>query len=456
VGAGSFGPAWLLARLTALVPDAARRRHVVALSGGADSLALLHALAALRTRGLSVRAVHVDHGLQPAARDFARLARAAARREQVPFRLMTVRVPRKADSSLEAAARAARYAALRSALRDGELLLTAHHLDDQAETLLLQLLRGAGFAGLAAMPARAPFGAGLLVRPLLEVPRARLRAYVERAGIEWAEDAMNADLRFDRAWLRARVMPLLASRWPAAPRTIARSAAVLGEGLTQLDALAGRELDAVIDGDGLDAAALRRHAPAARRLLLRAWLAERGVPMPDRAALERLAGPWLAASPHRRAELAWRGAVVVREAGRLVAHRRAGSPRTAVADPLRRVPRTWAWQRARSIELEAGELTLLDDPHGDVDLDALPQQLLVRTRVGGERLRLLAGGPTKAVKDLLQSARVPTDERARLPFVHAAGELLAVGDRWIAARIRASAKTASRARFVLRGSPAAR
>ena len=139
--------------------------------------------------------------------------------------------------SLEAAARTARYRLLGAAFAEGEALLTAHHQDDQLETVLLQLLRGAGVAGLAAMPALAPFGRGVLVRPLLTVPRAALADWVRAQGLSWVEDESNAQLRPDRNYLRARVLPVIRARWPAAAATVARSARHLAEAQRLLDAL---------------------------------------------------------------------------------------------------------------------------------------------------------------------------------------------------------------------------
>src|SRR5580704_17446084 len=169
---GTFGPPWLKARLAQLLPQFPRVRVCVAFSGGADSTALLGALAALARPPLAVRALYVDHALQPASASWGRQCRGVAQSLAVPYAVRRARIVRARGESLEAAARTARYQLFAESLREGEVLLTAHHQDDQCETLLLQLLRGAGLSGLAAMPASAALGRGLLVRPLLEVPRA--------------------------------------------------------------------------------------------------------------------------------------------------------------------------------------------------------------------------------------------------------------------------------------------
>ncbi len=215
----SFSAASLRAVLEAHTPAGATGL-VVALSGGADSAGLLSAAAALGAsfRGLPLRAVHVDHGLQAAAVAFREACAAACARSNVPLTVISAAVRLPPGASIEAAARDARYEALQAELRPGECLLTAHHREDQAETLLLQALRGAGLKGLSAMPICRPLGAGWHLRPVLDVPQAEL------AGAAGVADPMNQDMRFDRSYLRGEVWPLIETRWPGAARALARAA----------------------------------------------------------------------------------------------------------------------------------------------------------------------------------------------------------------------------------------
>ena len=185
---GGFGPRWLATRLTALLPHFPQLRLCVAFSGGADSTALLAALAAMRPRPQQLRAVHIDHGLQPNSRAWAAHCRRVARALSVPCAVRRAALTRSKGASLEALAREARYRLLGAALQPGEVLLTAHHQDDQLETVLLQLLRGAGVAGIAAMPESTPFAGGLLLRPLLHVPRRALHAWASVQQLRWVED----------------------------------------------------------------------------------------------------------------------------------------------------------------------------------------------------------------------------------------------------------------------------
>src|SRR6266404_3089306 len=223
-GTEGFGPRSLSRRLAQLLPGFPDVAVCVAFSGGADSTALLAALAQLERPPLKLRALHVDHRLHPHSVRWVAHCRRVARALGVPLQVRTAKVARLRGESPEAAARAARYQLLAAALAPQEALLTAHHEDDQLETVLLQLLRGAGLAGMAAMPARAAFARGALVRPLLSWSRAELTAWVRSRGLEWLEDPGNAELRHDRNYLRMRVLPLIRERWPAAAATVARAA----------------------------------------------------------------------------------------------------------------------------------------------------------------------------------------------------------------------------------------
>jgi tRNA(Ile)-lysidine synthase len=433
-----FDPDWLGARLRTLLGSLAGQRVCVAFSGGVDSTALLHALVALRRRQrFGLRALHVDHRLQAASAGWARAAAALARRWRVPLEVVPVRVA--AGGSPEAAARAARYAALAARLAPAELLLSAHNQDDQLETVLLQLLRGAGPAGLAAMPERAPFAAGELLRPLLMVPRALLQAYLERAGIAWQEDPSNADERYDRNYLRRRVVPLLRARWPAVAATVSRSARHVAEAQQLVTAATDRALDAALDGGALKLTALRRLGPAGRRALLRRWIARRGCPAPEQRRLEELALAVVAARGDAQPLLRWGGHELRRHGDRL----HLDTPRAAPPG----MPIEWSWRSRRRVALPGGAgLQLRADPHGELALGRLPPRLELRFRAGGERLPSSFG--RRALKDLLQQQRLPPWLRPHLPLVYAESRIIAVPGLWVAPECAARAGEARRARLV--------
>lgn len=196
------------------------------LSGGVDSLVLLHLLKHQSDllQGRVLRAVYIDHGLQIDSAQWAQHCAEICQAWDVPFTTTRLTLDTDTGESIEALARNARYAYCESLLEAGDALLTAHHQDDQAETLLLQLLRGAGVQGLSAMPKIKVFGKGYLARPLLDVSREEILAYAQTHELSWIDDPSNTDLRFDRNFLRQQIMPLLKQRWPHAAKTISRSA----------------------------------------------------------------------------------------------------------------------------------------------------------------------------------------------------------------------------------------
>jgi tRNA(Ile)-lysidine synthase len=443
-----FGPRWLESRLRSLLPDFSRRDLCVAFSGGPDSTALLAALAQLARPPRRLRALHVDHGLHPDSVRWSRQAVDLARGLGVPCEVLTLRSGRTRGASPEARAREGRYRLLAGALREGEVLLTAHHEDDQLETVLLQLLRGAGLAGLAAMPELAPFARGCLARPLLSRSRAELTAWVRRQGLECLADPSNLDERFDRNYLRLRVLPLLLSRWPGAAATVSRSARHAAEAQRLLEELARADLGRASHGAALSAAVLRALPPERRRNALRFWIASRGAPVPPSPRLAEIAGPLLAARADAQPLVAWQGVCVQRQAELLTLG--TAARREVARAPGRTRPVVWRWRSQPRCPLPAGlgALELRPDARGPLDPASLARTLTVRWRRGGERLSPTRNGPRRSLKTLLQEARLPVAERSRLPLVYSGAVLVAVADLWLDRSVQAGPGAHPRARLV--------
>jgi tRNA(Ile)-lysidine synthase len=317
----AFSSDWLSRRLKDLFPDGLPGALCVALSGGMDSTVLLAALAERKSWRGRLRAVHVNHRLRPAAKVWAAHCRGLAISLDVPITVLAAKVNRARGTSLEAEARKARYEMLAAELSSNEVLLTAHHQDDQLETVFLQLLRGSGIAGLAAMPEVTSFGAGTLARPLLPMSRAALAAWAQQRDLDWVEDDSNSDERFDRNYLRTQVLPLLAARWPAAARAVSRSARHAAEAQRLLNALAQQDLNRAAVGEALSAKLLRVLPVDRRRNAVRVWLNERGVQAPNTARLEQIVGPVLDARIEATPQVVWPGAVVERRDDLLVCKR---------------------------------------------------------------------------------------------------------------------------------------
>lgn len=413
----------------ALQPWRAAPAWRVAFSGGLDSSVLVHLLAdwARRENLPPISAIHVHHGLQAAADAWPEHCARVC--EQLGIALDVVRVQVAPGPSLEQAARSARYAAFGESLQQGEVLLSAQHRDDQAETLLFRLLRGAGVRGLAAMPASRPLGQGSLVRPLLDCSRAELQAYAQGHGIAWIEDPSNADERLSRNFLRRRVMPVLAERWPQASITLARSASHLSEAQQLLEELAEMDLAAArgvsacpwLPLPSLDLSAVSALSDARQRNLLRHWLAPL-TRMPD--------------SDH------WAGWCDLRDAGLDAA------PIWKLADgELHRADGRLWWLSGQWLR----PLEPLDLPcdrfcasvelpgNGHVHLQGdLPQgRWHLRYRQGGESLRVPGRG-SRDLKRLLNELRVPAFVRPRLPLLFEGSELMAVANLSHPAGIEAS------------------
>jgi tRNA(Ile)-lysidine synthase len=353
---------------------------------------------------------------------------------------------------------------LASELHADEILLTAHHSDDQLETVLLQLFRGSGLPGLAGMPALAPFAKGWLARPLLTRSRAELEEWVREQGLNWVEDDTNADEGLDRNYLRLRVLPLIRERWPGSPTAVARSARHAAEAQMLLDLLARSDVERSSYGESLSVKSLRALSPDRRRNVLRFWITRGGYLAPDTRRLEEIAGPLLDARRDANPFVEWSGgeraSVRVQRDGDLLtlSATRHPSQASAFSGPAEVL---WAWRDSRACVLphDLGKLELEPDERGPIDLDALPNVLTIRWRGGGERLSPRKGGPRRPLKNLLQEAHVPVAERARLPLlfsVSAKGaQLLAVADLLLDASVQATPASRHRARLRWSGAQSA-
>lgn len=391
----------------------------VGFSGGLDSTVLLHVLASLRQahRLPPLVAIHVHHGLQSVADGWPDHCRRVCQSLGIAFELRHVRVG--PGASVEAAARQARYTALGAALGEDEVLLTAQHQDDQAETLLFRLLRGAGVKGLAGMPECRPLGLGFLVRPLLDISRQHLESYARAHGLTWVEDPSNLDQAISRNYLRATVIPALVSRWPGARTSMARAATHLREAQQLLDELAQSDLAALSPATrfdwlplpSLELAALGALSAARQRNLLRYWLAEHGA-LPDTAH--------------------WRGWEQLRDAAADAAPRW----RLAEGELVRGEGRVWflpkSWARPPlPVTLPWGDpaqaLPLSDNGSLRLEGQTPPGALQVRYRQGGERMRLDGRGE-RDLKRLLNEAGVPVFLRPRLPLLYRDDRLWAVAN----------------------------
>lgn len=398
------------------------QRLLLGYSGGIDSHVLLHLLASQRQAwaGRTLTAVYVDHGLQPASAQWGRHCAEVCRTLAVDFELLRVNAKPPPGESPEAAARRARYRALEQLVGEGDALLTAHQRDDQAETLLLQLLRGAGPHGLAAMPLVAPLGRGLLLRPLLEIERADIRTYADHHGLQWIEDISNLSREPDRNYLRHEVLPLLKARWPALSTTLSRSAQLCAEAAVLLDDLADWDLlqAATERSDCLAIPVLRVLSEQRQRNALRRWFRRLQLPPPNAHHLEHILRDAIAAPRDRQPLIRWPDCEVRRYWEWLYAM--APLP---PHDPSRIFP--LAPELMDLSISNVGRLQLSRVQGQGIRLAALSgAAVTVRFRRGGERFRPAGRLHSQELKKLLQEANIPPWERDRLPLLYV-NEILA-------------------------------
>jgi len=421
----SFSPGFLSAVLEAHTPAAATGL-LVAVSGGADSACLLTAAADLGMagRGLPLRAVHIDHGLQAAAAEFRAGCAALCLRLNVPLVVVPVAVDAPPGASIEAAARDARYAALEQEMRPGECLLTAHHREDQAETLLLQALRGAGLKGLSAMPLCVAFGRGWHLRPLLDVPRHELRAYGAAAGCTATDDPMNEDAHFDRVYLRRQVWPLIESRWPGAGAALSRSARHAADAQELLDSSAALDVARLRDGAALSVPGLRSLRWRERVNAVRFWLSDLQVEPPSSVRLTEALRQIFDADADHLPVVVWGGHALRRYRQRVFL--------TGAQPPRLQGVRDWPVQPGAVLNLGTGLGTLRwRRQAGGIAAHRLPGSLSVRARQGGETLKPAAHASTQSLQHLCQSLGVLPWLRDALPLIYAGNALIAVADLWV-------------------------
>ena len=382
------------------------KRLWVAYSGGLDSHVLLHLLA---QSDLQLRAIHINHGLNPDADYWAEHCQNICKALDVPCDVIKVKVEVAARESLEAKARTARYQAIIDTIAPDDVVLTAQHADDQAETLLLQLLRGSGVAGLAAMPK----DKGWLIRPLLGYTRAELYDYAQAAKLKWIEDSSNADTRFDRNFLRHEIMPRLQQRWASVSHIISRAASHQAEANELIQDLAAQDLQQCQGHkpDILSLDSLSKLSSARQRNVLRFWIKKLALPSPTTKQLQQIVSNLITAKADSQPLVSWQGAEIRRYRHNLFA-----------MPPLPSSTQNIKWLfPTPSPRLPLGNLILTQGKGL-----ALPSgtELEIRFRQGGEVIRL--NKHQRVVKKLLQAAGLPPWQRQFIPLIFIENIVIAI------------------------------
>ncbi|MDT8363893.1 MAG: tRNA lysidine(34) synthetase TilS [Nitrosomonas sp.] len=398
-------------------------RLTVALSGGVDSVVLLDILAKLSGAiEFNLSAVHVEHGISSHSDQWRDFCQKLCDKFAISLSVFRLQISKQARESLEATARHARYQAFTRV--DTDYIVLAQHQDDQAETLLLQLLRGAGIKGLSAMPAVRPLAntSIKLLRPLLNTPRTAILHYAQTHNLAWVNDESNANTDFDRNYLRHKVFPIIETRYPAYRKTLARTCRHLGEATRLLDELAQADGEQIMTHHTLSLRKLRSLNSARAKNLLRYFLAQKVTHLPSAAKLGELLHQLCTATadnyisfPFENMEIrCYRGVAeclpINSEAGR---------------DFI--IP--WQGERQLFIEPLQGTLIFQNQSGTGIDLQKLSRQTVtIRTRSGGEKFQPDCKRPRRSLKKIFQETAFPPWKRNALPLLFCADTLVWVAD----------------------------
>ncbi|MCK5336123.1 MAG: tRNA lysidine(34) synthetase TilS [Gammaproteobacteria bacterium] len=396
-------------------------RFIVAYSGGLDSHVLLHLV---KNCQFNCLAIYIDHGLQQASKSWSEHCASVCHQLDVPFKSISVNAHADKGESPEASARTARYQALAKQMQAGDILLTAQHLQDQSETLLLQMLRTSGPAGLAAMPVSKPFADGLHLRPLLAIERPELEAYASQHQLQWVEDPSNTDQRYDRNFFRQSIFPLLKNRWPSINQTLANVSSLQAEAAELMQDLAALDAEVLIDGNTLKISFLLKLSPARQRNIIRYWLQQCQLDAPTAKRLKEILGSMLTAADDKMPLVNWGDTEVRRFQGKLYA-----------------MKTLQAFDANQSYEWNPEQPLLLPEHNCEISLakvesglsaDVVAQPLTIRFRTGGERIKPIGRAHTMDLKKLMQEAAIPPWQRSRIPLIYLDDKMIAVAGYWVA------------------------
>ena len=411
-----------------------RKRFLIAYSGGLDSHVLLHLMAALDEESdCRIKAIHINHNIQRESRAWAGHCQDTCRALGVELDVIDVDANRPGKESPESWARQLRYAAIENILAEGEILLTAHHQDDQLETLLLRLFRGSGVMGLASMRAVRQFGRGLHARPLLLHSRTRLIDYAKHNNLVWIDDPSNADKRLDRNFVRHEVLPVIKNRWPSVASPVTRTIQVFSETQQLLDDVAQQDLQgcSTQKPDVLAIDRLKKLSTPRQKNLVRYWSRTLNLPSPDSRQMSHIVVEVIQARHDSKARVRWKGAELLRYGNYI-----------QLSAPLKEVDESAIreWDFAGTCRLEFGELTAVEGYGNGLKKELCNgARVEIRYRCGGEKIRLPGRTCRHKLKKLFQETATPPWLRERVPLIYVGDRLAMVAGFWTDADFVAAA-----------------
>ncbi|PCJ47861.1 MAG: tRNA lysidine(34) synthetase TilS [Gammaproteobacteria bacterium] len=397
-------------------------RITVAYSGGIDSHVLLSQLHLLNKSNdaIALDAIYINHNLQPLAAEWGLHCETVCHSLDIPFKQINVQARPEKGESPEEKARDARYAAFESEMQSNHWLLTAQHQEDQAETLLLQLLRGSGAAGLAAMPFRRKLGKGEHVRPLLDISKAEIEKFASQQNLSWVEDPTNLDQSIARNYLRKSIFPVLKVKWSETARMLSRSANWLAEASTMMTEIAEEDLQACYhDKQSLNIHALNKFSAVRQKNILRHWFHKKGLKRPGQEKLGILFDQIINAREDASPELNWQGVTLRRYQNRLY-----------VLGKICEIDSDWqmSWDLKSPLELPTGwaSLNSCEVIGKGLDKRLTSENLVVKIRKGGETCHPSERSHSRSLKKLFQEYSIPPWQRDRWPLIYLGEQLVAV------------------------------
>ena len=399
----------------------------VGYSGGVDSHVLLHCLANIPQLQDKITAVYVHHGLQSCADDWAEHCSAVARDLGVHYQTLYVDAQPKKRESPEEAARNARYQAFQSVLPKADCLLLAQHRQDQVETVLLQLFRGAGLKGLSGMPASAVLGEGRVLRPFLELTQEDILSYASEHNLHWVEDPSNQSYQYDRNYLRHEILPLLEKRWLGLDKAVVRASQHCAEAHTSLSKIAKKSLQSLYQSNtqSISIKGLLLNEPVMQQWVIREWFTELGLKMPSQKVLENILYELISAREGANPKILHDGQSIQRYQGRLYV--------LLNNKQAELINLEWKDIRLPLLLKNNGCLSFLAEDKG-LALQALSSfNVEIRYRQGGEKIALAHREGRHSLKKLYQEANIPPWQRESMPLIYIDGKLAAIADRWVSA-----------------------
>ena len=398
-------------------------KFTIALSGGVDSMVLLDLLSKAKRSSDVIKAIHINHNLHESSKEWVDFAKDACKKYKLPLIIESIN-PKQEGFGLEAEAREQRYKKFKEIILDNECLLTAHHLDDQIETMLFRIFRGTGLDGLRSIRKKAKFGKGLLCRPLINIPREAIEQYAKLNDIKWIEDPSNKNIDFDRNYLRNNIVPSIKKRWPNAQKTITRHSSLAENNQKLLHELAKEDIGEIEKFNVLDIGILSNKSSLRINNIFRFMILKNKMGIPSLKVLENGIETLINAKSDSPI-ITWDGFSIRRYKDTLYFF----NP-DLKQDEIRPLKMKWFIDETINLGGNRGSIQARFIKGQGIALNKCPKSLEIKYRKGGEQIKPSGHKITKSLKNLFQENNVLPWVRDQIPLFYLDEELISVGDLW--------------------------